>query len=154
MIQRKQTIYLLIAALLTGVLFFMPFARFAGAEGSFLLTVKGIWIQMGPGEKSLEVSTYPLMILVSLSTLVSLMAVGLYKKRLLQIRLCGINLALQAGLSGFIFYYGQTTAKILSAAVSYEWVVVFPLIALVLTILAFIAIGKDEALVRSVNRIR
>jgi uncharacterized membrane protein len=154
MIQRKQTLYLLIAALLTGVLFVMPLARFVGAEGSFLLNMRGIWIQMGVNEQSLALTTYPLMILVILSTLVSLTAVGLYKKRLLQIRLCGINLALQAGLTGFIFYYGQTTAKVLKATVSYEWGVVFPLIALVLTILAFIAIGKDEALVRSVNRIR
>ena len=69
-------------------------------------------------------------------------------------RICGINIALQLGITGSIFYLGHVGSKNLEAAVSYNYVVVFPLIAIVLTILAMIAIGKDEALIRSLNRIR
>lgn len=155
MIQRKQTIYLFIATLLTAILFFVPLADFINKEENYFLIFKGIYKNALPGgEPELIFPAYPLLILVPLSTICSLLAIFFYKKRILQIRLCGINIALQAGVTGSIFYLGYISAKNIEAIVSYNYIVVFPLIGIILTILAMIAIGKDEALVRSLNRIR
>ncbi|MBN2743803.1 DUF4293 domain-containing protein [Breznakibacter xylanolyticus] len=153
MIQRKQTIYLFISAILTGVLLMSRYADFASPTGNFYLDFRGIWQHTGE-TSTLEIGAYPLMILVSLSTLMSLVTIFLFKNRPLQIRLCGMNAVLMAGITGFIFYYGHTAAKALEAVVSYGWTVVFPIIGIVMTILALIAIGKDEALIRTMNRIR
>ena len=154
MIQRKQTIYLLISVILTGTMFFIPLAKFVNTTGNYVLNLRGIYSTNATGANSLEMGTYPLIILAGLATLISIITIALYKKRVLQIRLCGINTALLAGLTGFVFYFGHTISKAIEATVSYELCVVFPLIALVLNILALIAIGKDEALIKSLNRIR
>jgi ABC-type dipeptide/oligopeptide/nickel transport system permease subunit len=65
-----------------------------------------------------------------------------------------MGLALLAGLSGMIFYWGKTASKELGAELSFSWAIVLPIIALVLVFLAMKAIGKDEALIRSIDRIR
>ena len=155
MIQRKQSIYLLIASLLTGVLLITHVADFISKEANYILNFKGIYIiENGNVQSDAIFAAYPLMLLIPLSTLISIVTILLFRKRILQIRLCGINVALQAGITASIFYLGYAGAKNLEAVVSYQYVVVFPLIALILTILAIISIGKDEALVRSLNRIR
>ncbi|WP_010663710.1 DUF4293 domain-containing protein [Marinilabilia salmonicolor] len=155
MIQRIQSVYLLIAAVLTGSLFFFPMAEMADMKDLYRLNWQGIFQVEADGSMQMMIPGWALTILTVLTTAVSLITIFLYKKRMIQIRLCAVNMGLQLGLSGMIYYLAQSGAKELGAAeVSFNWPLVMPLIAIVFTYLALRGIGKDEALVRSLNRIR
>lgn len=149
MIQRIQTVYLLISALLTGSMFFLPLAALANDEASYELLYKGV-----ASGNELITPTLALAILVTLTTLISLVTIFLYKKRVLQMRLCGLNMGLLVGTTGMIYFLGTQVAKELAAEISYNLPVVFPVAALILTFLAIRSIGKDEALIKSMDRIR
>lgn len=155
MLQRIQTLYLLIATILTGSLFFLTMAEMAGSDAYYELTWRGVY-QVEAGEATdLEIPAWALSILTVLTTAISLLAVNLYKNRMVQIRLCSINLGLLLGLSAMIYYIGKTGARELEATeISFNWPLVLPIVAMILVYLAIRAIGKDEALVRSVDRIR
>lgn len=155
MIQRVQSIFLLIAALLTGSLFFLSLAEMANMEELYELTWRGIYQVEAEGLAQLVMPGWALSILTVLATAVSLIAIFLFKNRLIQIRLCALNLGLLLGLSGMIYYMGKSGAKELGASeLAFNWPLVLPLIAMVFVYLALRAIGKDEALVRSMDRIR
>ena len=101
-----------------------------------------------------SVSAYPLAILLTIILIISLITIFFYKNRIRQIRFCIYNILLMFG-SGFLtWYYINNFAKKLECNVYYKLPIVFPLIAIVLTYLAFKRIKKDEELVRSADRIR
>ncbi len=155
MIQRIQSLYLLIAAILTGSLFFLTMAEMASIKEVYELTWQGIYKTGAVEMPELVMPAWALSILTVLATTLSLITLFIFKKRMVQIRLCSLNLGLLLGLSGMIFYMGKTGAKELGASeLSFNWPLVLPLVAMVLVFLALRAIGKDEALVRSMNRIR
>jgi hypothetical protein len=56
------------------------------------------------------------------------------------------------GLFGMFFYFAYAGFE--GAKVAFKIPVVFPIVAVILDYLAIRAIGKDEALIRSLNRIR
>lgn len=152
MIQRIQSLYLFLALIITGVLPTMDLAQLANETGLFTLTVEGI--HSVNETNTLVMPAYALTALLITNLLLLFATIFLYKKRILQIRLSGMGLALLAGLSGMIFYWGKTGARELGAELSFSWAIVLPIIALVLVFLAMKAIGKDEALIRSIDRIR
>ncbi len=149
MIQRIQSIYLLLSALITGSMFFLTLAELANDGVAYELLYRG-W---ATGEE-VTMPTWALAILITLITLIPIIALFLYKKRFLQIRLCGLNMGLLVGTTGMIYFLGNQSSKDLTAEVAYQVPMVFPLIALVFTFLAIKAIGKDEALIKSMDRIR
>jgi lysylphosphatidylglycerol synthetase-like protein (DUF2156 family) len=91
--------------------------------------------------------------LSSLTALIPAISLFLYRKRILQMRLNIYNSILLATLQGFVIYYMvsgvEQDMKFVFAIQS-----VFPVVSLVLSILAIRGILKDELLVRSLNRIR
>ncbi|MGQ1947764.1 DUF4293 domain-containing protein [Geofilum sp. OHC36d9] len=153
MIQRIQTVYLLLALFLTGDLFFINMANLASETATYKLIYSGIEeVASTPAAPVMPASA--LTILLCMTVLLIVITIFMFKKRLLQIRIAGLSLGLLAGLSGLIFYFGKAGAKELAAEVSYTPAIVLPLIAIILVILAIRAIGKDEALVKSLDRIR
>lgn len=151
MIQRKQTLYLLLSAVLIAMMAFFNLAEFVAASASYAFSYKGVY-SLAP--VALVQETDILGVLVMASVITALVTVFFYKKRPMQMRLCVANIAFMAGMVAFAFYNINAVQKSLNALVVYHWVLVMPFIAIVLQVLAFIAISKDEALVRSVNRIR
>ncbi len=151
MIQRIQTVFLLAAAALTGSLFFLDLATLGTDQ--YKLIYRGIY-SLTEADSAVVIPTIALAILVTTATLVGLITIFLFKKRMIQIRLCGLNLGLLLGTTVMIYFLGHQGGKELAADVSYHLPMVFPLIAMVMTFLAMRAIGKDEALVKSMNRIR
>lgn len=149
MIQRIQTVYLFISTILTGSMFFVPLAELINDNESYSLLYRGL----STGDQ-LNMPTIALAILVTLATLLSMINIFFYKKRMLQIRLCGLNMGFLVGTTGMIYYLGNQFAKELSADITYKLPMVFPIIALILTFLAIRSIGKDEALIKSMDRIR
>ena len=154
MIQRIQTVYLLIAEILIGALFFVPFAEIAGKEGSiYRFDIKGIYLE-GVQKSEIIYSSLPLVLLWAVSLILILITIFLYKNRILQMRISTINIFILLGLGGLIFYYVWSGAKLLMGVYSLTIYLVFPVIAAILIYLAIRAISKDEELVRSIDRIR
>lgn len=152
MVQRIQTVYLLVATILIGSVFAYPLAELLGADGQlFIFKFNGLKIE---NEEGLYLLTIPPIILLGITTLIPLVSVFLYKKRIIQMRLNSFNIILLIGYVGLNYYYIQNFSKQLDGVVSYQIAAIFPFIAAVITYLAIRAIGKDEALIRSMDRIR
>lgn len=152
MIQRIQTLYLFAVAALMATALFTPLANFmAGAEEYklYAYALKGI-------EQSY--SAIYMGIIVALAAIVPLVNIFLYKKRLLQIRLCAVEIVLLLGSIVFmaIYYYlsNRMFTELEFHAQSLRIAAIFPLVSLILTYMASRAIFKDEMLVRSLDRIR
>jgi hypothetical protein len=152
MIQRIQSIYLLVATILLGSVFAYPFAELLSADGQcFIFGFNGLSID---NEEGMYLLTIPPIILLAITTLIPFISIFLYKKRVIQMRMNSLNIFLMLGYLGLNYYYIQNFAKQLNGIVSYEITAIFPFVAAILTYLAIRAIGKDEALIRSMDRIR
>ena len=79
----------------------------------------------------------------------------MYKNRKLQIRFCVYGIILGFGMIGLMYYFWVVIFRQLD--VDSYWLrmpVIFPVVAIILTYLAFRGIRKDEILVRSMDKIR
>ncbi len=150
MIQRIQSLYLLISFGLILSLFFIPFAELINETGeSFLFLYRGL-----ETEGKMVFVVYPVAILTAIIALVNLVTIFLYKRRMLQIRLTVFNMICMLGLVGLVFYSIHNQEQALNAVVGYSIVNAFPLVAFVFNFMAMRAIRKDENLIRSMDRIR
>ncbi len=151
MIQRIQSLYLLISFGLILSLFFIPFAELINetTDESFQFLYRGL----ESGGKMVFV-VYPVAILTAIIAFVNLITIFLYKRRMLQIRLIVFNMICMLGLVGLVFYSIHNQEQALNAVVGYNIVNVFPLVAFVFNFMAMQAIRKDENLIRSMDRIR
>ena len=153
MIQRIQTIYLLIALAFGVSMFFAPQITFM-ADMEYVLNFKGI-NPVEASETAKSVPSVALTILLALTPLVTLASIFLFKKRMVQIRLCAANIGLLIGVTALSYYFGTVGMKELNATtLSYNITMVFPIAGAILSFLALRAIAKDEALVKSMDRIR
>ena len=137
MIQRIQTIYLLLAFVVTGVLlFFFP-----------------LWT-MSDNKEYFFMQSQVYTILLGLSTSLTLLGIVSYKKRQNQFVIGRLNIILNLILLG-LFVYRSLNLSGETPAVSEKGIGMFlPAVASVLLVLANKAIKKDEDLVKSVDRLR
>ena len=147
MIQRIQTVYILLAGVLTAILYKLKLADLSVNNELMEFFAKGIF----KGE-DIVYNGLPLMVLIGIIAFLHFAGLFLYKKRILQIRILVFSIILLLGLFGLFFYF--TYMGFEGAKVAFKIPVAFPLIAVILDWLAIRAIGKDEALIRSLNRIR
>ena len=144
MLQRIQTLYLLIVTALMTTLCFTPMATYMadGIEGEFV-AFDFWWIG----------------VLFALCALLAFVVVWLFKKRMLQVRLLCAEVVLLLGSQVFSLWYAigiTNEVKAMSdmAVATIKTPTFFPLVCIILTILAIRGILKDERLVRSLDRIR
>ena len=150
MIQRIQTLYLLFVVILGTLLCFFSPVQFL-AQGSTE------YISLMAFDK------WPLAVITLVIPLLALVNIFLFKRRLLQVRLNIMNVIFCLG------YYALLTLYIAFAVKGYEQIgdinlanaewylnvwAAFPLVNLVLTMMATRRILKDEALVRAADRLR
>lgn len=151
MIQRIQTIYLLLVALLSGLAFWLPLAEFTTGADTYSLTALGL----RNAEQAIVQPTIYLTILQAACCLLPLVTIFLYKRRLLQIRLAAAELVLLLGAVGMTLIYYMSDGGFPADTHSAIGIAfVFPIVSLVFVYLAIRAIGRDERLVRSLDRIR
>lgn len=147
MIQRIQTAYLIVAGTLVASLYNLKFADIAVNDKLYSFSAKGIF---NNGE--LVFDGLPIMIFIGIIALLHIVIIFMYKKRIRQIRMTVFTIILLLGLFGLFFYFAYASFK--GADVAFKIPVAFPLVAIILDYLAIRSIGKDEALVRSMDRIR
>jgi hypothetical protein len=149
MIQRIQTLYLLAVVALGIALIWLPVVQLVTPETEALQ----VWELSALGGAPLQ-GLWGLTVTTALIPLLALIDIFLYKKRLVQARLNIFTVMLCLG------YYGVLAIYIWLAKMSMgvEWHILpwasFPLLCLVLTMMATRRILKDEALVRAADRIR
>lgn len=152
MIQRIQSVYLLIAAILMAVTVCSPLAVLIGTPDSFYL-----FKSMGVFEDAIALSypTWAVAALSVVSALLSFLAIFLFKKRKVQIKMCYASIACIILFYAAFAYYLYTGQAALSAEFEkVEYGLAFPAISLILTVLALSKIKADEKLIQSLNRIR
>jgi hypothetical protein len=147
MLQRIQTIWVLLAALLTGLVFNFPLADISSGGEIYQFNLSGIY----RGTEKIF-NGLPLILFTALILLLHIYVIFLFKNRIRQMRILGFSIMLLLGLTGLFFYFAYAGFK--GATVSFKIPVAFPVIAAIIDYLAIRAIGKDEALIRSVNRLR
>ncbi len=161
MLQRIQTVYLLVALIAIILTFFSPVSiyTFGDTVDTYLGTVSfylfGLEKQpesLGPFYKFLFY--LPLILCAALILALTVLTILQYKKRLRQLRTINLTILLNIVLIVLLFFYTDKISKDLSLPSTYKIGSVFPLISLVFLILAMYAIKKDERLVRSLNRLR
>ncbi len=157
MIQRIQSLYLLIVGLLGVMMVTMPLARFVAGTEEFRVMAFGV-DSLAQGGSERVVSTIYMGILAVLATILPFVTLFLYKKRRVQVRLCVVEMILLGGLQLFVGFYlyrtGHSIAQFDTHSLSFSVVDIFPIVGLILSYLALRAIVKDELLVRSLDRIR
>jgi len=144
MIQRIQSIYLLVAGIISGGLTFL----FSLWSNSLTNTI--YILDLFSGNSILEKS---IPVLFFISALVSIVTIFLFKNRQLQFVLNRLNILINLFLLGVLIYLSQTLSG--EASVSEKGIgMFFPIIVVLLLVLANRAIKKDEDLVKSVYRLR
>ncbi|MDR1402310.1 MAG: DUF4293 domain-containing protein [Tannerellaceae bacterium] len=151
MLQRIQTVYLFIIAILAVLLLFMPLAVLQTGNDFYTLDVFGV---NAVAASEIVYSTWGLFVLAALISLVALSTIFLYKKRMLQIRFCIFNALLMLGFYGFLAYLIFVMKQQLDVSIRVRIALSFPVICLILDYLAIRNIGADETLVRSLERLR
>lgn len=146
MIQRAQTIWLLLAAALnSGTIFFDLYRYHTVVNGvDTLQTLK-------------STAHYPTLLVALVITILPLVTVFMYSNRKRQL---SMTVACLTSIGGFIAlalgHINSVISKITPAptAGSYWIGSVIPVAALIMVVLAIIGIRKDEKLVRSMDRLR
>ncbi|MEN6589191.1 MAG: DUF4293 domain-containing protein [Proteiniphilum sp.] len=150
MLQRIQTLFLLLAAAAMLIASVTPLAFFMHNGDKVVFEAMGIYLN-----DVFNDSTWGLFVVGTISSVLSLITVFLYKQRMLQIRLSIFNIVL---MIGFYLYFGFVLYKLFSVeSVQFQKVgvgIIMPVIALILTVLAIRKIGADEVLIRSLHRLR
>jgi len=156
MIQRIQTVYMSIVVIACISLLFFPFAKYIhDMQGTYIFYITGMKYMIDPPITVNFWLTFPLLLILGASVILVLAAIFLYKKRAFQLWLVNIAFLLNIAFIILIFlYYINHFEKQFNTLPSYQIGIFIPLVSLVCLILASRAIRKDEAMVKSSDRLR
>ena len=140
MIQRIQSVYLLLVAILLVVALCLPVGQFIGsvtlADGNFQ-------------------STWGLFGILLLSAIIALCTIFLFRNRMLQVRMTVFGSLLLIGYYIAFFAFMFILKNDLNAmAFQLGWALCLPAVCIILNYLAFRAIYRDELMVKAADRLR
>ena len=149
MIQRIQTVYLLVVAILMVVMMSVPVGSFYTDKNICEMTNLSYLLPDG----AVNYTPWALFAILVVVAVMALVTIFLYRKRMLQIRMTIFSTILLVGyyatLITFIFMLKDD-----SMTFSASWTLCLPFVAIILNWLAIRAIGKDEMLVKAYERLR
>jgi len=151
MIQRIQTVYLLIVAGLMLAMLFLPLGYVNQGLNIEMLDVFGLHAM---DADATLVTPYTLYYLPICSGILALITIFFYKRRKLQINLCYLTIFSLVLFYVFLFMYIYVPGGKFPYNVEFVIATVFPIIAIIIEFLAIRGIRKDEKLVRSLDRLR
>ena len=172
MIQRIQTLYLFVVVVLFATMVATPLLDFKinnvklDVENKeqakpdvkvtkdvkvYQMTYKGI-VDKESGDMLISTSLVTMYEIVV--AVIALITIFLFKNRGSQIKLTVFNMVLQVGFYVVVAVYMYTAYKYANTDFDFHLPIVFPLISLILSYLAFRAIVKDDLLVKSLGRVR
>ncbi len=141
MIQRKQSVWLLLAAVCAALMFVWP--------------LYGGTLQNGTVKYFLANSSYSLMIVIGIVAALSFFAIFLFKNRPAQMKLVWLALLADIGLTALAYFNSSRFAgDPIFKSGGYKAVVVLPIVVFIFLILALRGIRADEKMVRNADRFR
>lgn len=152
MIQRIQTVYLLLVTICTAVCLFLPVGRFLAGD---VMNIDLYNLYLSLGDNLRDYSVWALFALLLLASIISFVTIFLYKRRMLQVRMT-IFCALL--LLGYCIAYAFFVYRFIDMSEGVEfkvsWAASLPIVSVILDYLAFRGIMKDEMLIRALDRLR
>lgn len=150
MIQRKQTIYLLLALAALIVCLCLPIGKLtSNAMQEAEVAVYNIGLYTSTGLDAHPVLFADIVVVATLSFI----NIFLYNKRKLQMKICVVNIVLCLVWYAYYAFMALSMFKGIGSF-SMSFAVCLPLVAMILLILARAGIKADEELIRSMSRIR
>lgn len=148
--QRIQTLYLIIIALLMGLFAFSDIFILSSTDGKAVIL--DAWTLRDLSTQTSQAGVWGMGVLAILAGVLAVSVIFIYRNRVLQARLSTLNALLLVGLVGLMGYAGYTTSAGLS--LGFKFAIAYPLVAVILQVMAIRAIWLDEALVRTSQRLR
>ena len=150
MIQRKQTLFMLVAVVLSILCLSLPIGTFMN-EGMRVATEYNLWLYTMQGTR--QFTTCPLFVILLLSTILGIYTIFAYHNRVIQARLCTFNMLLIVGWYILFTVFSQILG---GKGVEFQMEIGAgaPAFAIAMYFLAYKAIWADEKLVRAADRIR
>ena len=155
MIQRIQSVFLLLLAISMLCVLFLPIWAKTDPQTNQTVTLTATQLtSTNPAQPA--IGTYAIAALAAISALVALAEIFQYKKRLTQLMLGSLNLLLISATIGASFYYSSQGEQMVNVKMpgTFEAGFYLPTLALLLNLLANRFIRRDEKLVRSMDRLR
>ena len=163
MIHRIQSVFLFLSMLLTAGLFLGPVVVFNIKGHEYPMNMSGFTGDGAVFNTTVGAYWFPIFTVMAALVLVFLaLSLFSYKNRHRQIKFCASTFFLNIILLGLLFLGPDAIATklvpdqadVAGKIVQYRWLCFLPLVSLLLINLAVRAIKKDEALVRSADRLR
>ncbi len=155
MIQRIQSVYLLLVFVFAILFAVLPMAYFTvEAMG---MSLRLLYFRSFFEEPAFSSSWHLILLTIiwAVIMLVTVITTFQYKNRLLQIKMGKLNILLHVALIMLVFFFiDALRGQVIGAEFSYGAGVLLPVISLIFILMAIKAIKKDEALVRSADRFR
>lgn len=151
MIQRMQTVYLLLALAATIACLCLPVASVEPKGMGLSVQVFNLFATTGVG--AVSYSIWPLFMLLLITCPLTIAAIMLYKRRKLQMRLCYWNIVFCLAWYAYLAFMMLGTFQQMGT-IHISFGACLPLVAIILYMLAKRGIKKDDDLVRSSERIR
>lgn len=154
MIQRIQSIYLFLVFVFALLSLTFPLANVFAANEYFsinLISFKHLGPELFSGAGYFK---YGLAAILAIIMILTFITIFRYKKRMLQIKFGRLNIALHVVFVALAALFLNKVSNTSGLDIKYGISIVFPLVSIVLIILANIAIRKDEKLVRAADRLR
>jgi len=157
MIQRIQSLFIIIAFAAFGACYFLPFWNYVATTPDYIYQVRLFSVSCISGtNQGIELGTLPIIVLASVSAILALVSLFYFKNRELQIKINNYNLFITLFFTVTIFLWIPYMMNEKLPSAKYEWQLglIMPLIAIVCFLLANVFIKKDEKLVKSADRLR
>lgn len=151
MIQRIQTVYLLLVTALLTTTIFLPVGSFLDSNG---LLYPFTPLNINLPSAGLNYTPWGQLALLVLGALIAFATIFLFKNRKLQMRMCVFNSLIIAGYYLVYLMFVLMSKGNTNADFQFSFGLCLPVISLVLTFLAFRAIRKDENMIKTAYRIR
>lgn len=156
MIQRKQSLFLLLATIAYVVCLFLPVASIVPQGMGFGTSVHCLGIVSGENGIQFDSTCLPLFILCAISAVIAFATIFLYKNRKLQMNLCAICLLFSVlwCIDYALMLFGIIGLEKAEGALQLSFGACLPLVAIILVAMARKGVSDDEKLVRAADRIR
>ncbi|HPG33335.1 MAG: DUF4293 domain-containing protein [Lentimicrobiaceae bacterium] len=156
MIQRIQTLFLVLAAVVLSMAFFFPLITYIDGQVWLEVFLKGIKDNSAPVFGLSNKLLLPLQIINGITILLAIASVFLYKNRKSQMKMVRMGIVLTlVNIALVFFYFANVLARITSMAPDFNHTAIYLiLVGLVMFVMANRFIMKDEKLVKAADRLR
>lgn len=161
MIQRIQTIYLFLSAVLLSLMFFFPIAEIKGDNVLYEFSSFGLLeLDNSSAESDSKLAEHqpaiPVHLLIAVIIMLLALSLMLFKKRGVQLKLNRLIFLLTIGLIVYLYYETDKMTDLIAVngLPGYQAAIYFAVATLPLLFLANRGIKKDEDLIKSLDRIR